>query len=102
MHQEEENQISIKLGVDIYGSSQRHEDPVPPCISRNDEEYHEDQKHPCTYPIDLDQQSAVFQLWITAASSSSRPKFPMANHHTTITLSKPYLLLFSLSKAGSA
>jgi hypothetical protein len=66
MHQEEEDQVSIKLGVHIAGHPQRHDDPVPPCISRNNEDDHKDQQHPGTNSVDLDQELARFQLCFTA------------------------------------
>jgi hypothetical protein len=70
MHKEEENEVSIKLGMHISGQLQRDDYPVPPCISRNNEDDHEYQKQPGANSVNLDEELAGVQLCFTACFSN--------------------------------
>ena len=65
MDQEEENQIQVKLGVHISGLLQGQQCPVPPGISWDEKDYHEDEKHPGADSVYLDEKSASLQNIIT-------------------------------------
>ena len=49
---------------------QRHDDPVAPGISRDQEDDHEDEKHPGADSVDLDKDSAGVQRAFTTKAST--------------------------------
>jgi len=61
MCQEEEDQIQVKLCVHISRLLQGQQCPVPPGVSRDEEDDHEDEKHPGADPVYLDKKSASLQ-----------------------------------------
>jgi hypothetical protein len=65
MHQEEKDQKEIQIGVHIYGIFQRKQYSVPPGISRDQEDDHEDKKYPGADAVYLDEKSATIQSKFT-------------------------------------
>jgi len=55
VRQEEDHQIKVQLGVQVPGLLQRHKSSVVPGVSRYQEDDHEDEEHPGTESIDLDE-----------------------------------------------
>lgn len=72
VRQEEDHQIKVQLGVQVPGLLQRHKSSVVPGISRYQEDDHEDEEHPGTESIDLDEKSASVQLEFTIRGIAAR------------------------------
>jgi hypothetical protein len=65
MDQEEYDQKQVQLGMQVFRLLQRQQDSVVPCVSRYQEDGHEDEEHPGTKSIYLDEKSAGVQFEFT-------------------------------------
>jgi hypothetical protein len=63
--QEEDDQKQVQLGMQVFRLLQRQQDFVIPGVSRYQEDGHEDEEHPGTKSIDLDEKSANVQFEFT-------------------------------------
>ena len=63
--QEEEDQKQVQVGVQVFRLLQRQQDSVVPGVSRNQEDDHEDEEHPGTESVDLEEESASIQFEFT-------------------------------------
>jgi len=61
VHQEEKHQQQVQLGMKASGGLKGKQGHIPPGISGDDEDYHEQEEKPGGYAVYLDQNSSHFQ-----------------------------------------
>jgi hypothetical protein len=69
--QEKDDQKQVQLGMQVFRLLQRQQDFVIPGISRYQEDGHEDEEHPGTKSIYLDEKSDGVQFVFTIIDSCS-------------------------------